>query len=398
MTPGRVIALVVVTAVAGTTVMLAARTRTPSAPSPRWDVAAERARRDADIAWYTARAARDPSGAMDRLRLAGLYLQRARERGTPADLARAEAEARLSLAHRREHNAEAFRALALALVGQHRFVEAAAFADSLLADDPTSASARSLRGEIALELGRYPLADSIFSGLDRSGSDPAVLARVARWASLRGRAAHARTLLERARDAARTRAGTPAEQIAWYDLRLGELALTVGKMTAASRALHDAAAVVPDDPRILLAQARVALATDRPREALALAEDAMNHGEDPLAFALASDAARRLGQTEASERFFRAFEVAIAAAPPSAWHRAWRFALLDRGRQIDTVLAQAREELATRRDVQGWDLYAWALHRAGRDADARVAMREALRWGTEDRQLDEHAAALGVSR
>lgn len=371
--------------------------RAVAPPSSQWNAAAERARRDADIAWYTTRATRDPTGAMDHLKLAGLYLQRAREQGTPADLVLAEQEARTSLTNRREHNAEAFHALALALVGQHRFLEAAAATDSLLAGDPTALGARSLRGEIDLELGRYLEADQIFAPLDNPANNAAVLARVARWASLRGHSAHAKTLLERARTEAHQLAGTPAEQIAWYDLRLGELALTVGAWSAAEHSLSTAEAVIPDDPRILLAQARLALATGNASRALERAELAMNRGEDPLAFALASEAHGRLGDSVASERMFLAFETAIAAAPTSAWHRQWRLALLDRGRQIPEVLAQATAELTTRRDVYGWDLYAWALHRSGRDDEARTAMREALKWGTEDELLRNHAKALGVT-
>jgi hypothetical protein len=95
---------------------------------------------------------------------------------------------------------------------------------------------------------------------------------------------------------------------------------------------------------------------------------------------------------------FRAFETAITAAPANAWHRQWRLELLDRGRQVDAVLVQAKDELATRPDVYGWDQYAWALHAAGRDGEARSAMQNALKWGTEDVMLDTHAKAIGVSR
>lgn len=365
---------------------------------PTWDVAAERAERDADIAWYAMRAERDPTGAFDRLRLAGLYLQRARERGSPGDLMHAEREARSSLANRRAHNSEAFRALALALIGQHRFVEAAEAADSLLAADPASAGARSLRAEIALEQGDYARADSLFAPLDRPGHDPAVTSRVARWASLNGRADHARTLLQQARDDARRTAFTPAEQVAWYDLRLGELALAAGRFREAARALEAAAEVVPDDPRILLAQGRLALARGDERQALARAEEAMRHGEDPIAFATAAEALDRLGRTEESARMFRAFEATIAAVPMEAWHRPWRIALLDRGTRVPEVLAQAEAELRLRQDVHGYDVHAWALHKAGRTAEARRAMQQALRLGTEDRLLDAHAKAIGVSR
>ncbi|MBK7596508.1 MAG: hypothetical protein IPJ11_15020 [Gemmatimonadetes bacterium] len=148
---------------------VAMRGHTRVAASPGWDVAGERSRRDADIAWYTMRAERDPTGAFDRLRLAALYLQRARERGSPADLLLAEQEARRSLANRRAHNSEAFRVLAIALIGQHRFAEAADATDSLLTADPASHGAQSLRAEIALEQGDYHLADRLFMPLDHPG-------------------------------------------------------------------------------------------------------------------------------------------------------------------------------------------------------------------------------------
>lgn len=380
----------------GAVVMLRVKPSSAEAP-PTWDVAAERVRRDADIAFYMKRASEDPTGALDELRLAALFLQRARERGTPADLLLAEASARRSLNNRRAHNAEAYRALALALIGQHRFIEARAAADSLVADDPTAVGARSLLGEILLELGEYPAADTIFTALDHAGVDPAVGSRIARWASLRGRSAHARALLMKARATVHEQFATPAEQVAWFDLRLGELALAVGQHDEAARHFADALAVVADDPRTHLALARLDLARDDASGALKHATDAMNLGEDPLAFAITSEAYRLQGDSLKSARYLAAFETAIAAAPPSAWHRDWQIALLDRGRQVDEVLAQAEADLVVRHDVFGWDLYAWALHHAGRDGEARVAMSKAMAWGTEDARLKAHARTIGVT-
>lgn len=394
----RVAVITLAIAFFGGATAVAMRGHTRVAATPRWDVAGERTRRDADIAWYTMRAERDPTGAFDRLRLGALYLQRARERGSPADLVLAEREARQSLANRRAHNSEAFRVLAIALIGQHRFIEAAEATDSLLAADPSSHGAQSLRAEIALELGDYPLADRLFGPLDHPGEDPAVTARVARWAALRGRAGHARALLEQAREDARRMAFTPAEQIAWFDLRLGDLARTVGAWRLANNALKAATEVAPDDARVLVTRAQLALDRDDPADALEFAEAAMAHGDDPFALAIAAEALRRLDRAEESDQRFRAFETLIAGVPGDAWHRQWRLALLDRGRQVPDVLAQAEAELTTRKDVHGYDVYAWALHKAGRDAEARAAMSEALRWGTEDRLLEAHAKALGMTR
>ena len=147
-----------------------------------------------------------------------------------------------------------------------------------------------------------------------------------------------------------------------------------------------------------MAQAQLALDTDEPADALEFADAAMAHSDDPLALALSAEALRRLGRDAESEQRFRGFEALIAGVPGAAWHRQWRLALLDRGRQVETVLAQAEAELSTRKDVQGFDVYAWALHKAGRDREARAAMSQALQWGTEDRLLDAHAKALGMTR
>ena len=379
-------------------VAAAVRTTAAKVPVQRYDIVAERAMHDADITFFQQRVLRDPTGAIDHLHLAALYLQRARERAAPADLGRAEAEARTSLANRQAHNSEAWHTLALAQIGQHKFLDARESAESLLAVDPAATGPRSLLGEIDLELGRYPEADTIFTALDRNSAEPPVLARVARWASLRGKSEHARNLLMKARETVHHRAGTPAEQLAWYDLRLGELALTMAELGEAGDRFELARSIAPDDPRILLALSRLALAKHDGAKALSWATAAMNAGEDPLAFALASDANVLLAHPDDADRMFRAFETAITAAPPSAWHRQWRLELLDRARQVDAVLVQARAELLTRPDVYGWDQYAWALHRAGRDAEARTAMQNALQWNTQDERLAAHARALGVAR
>jgi Flp pilus assembly protein TadD len=61
------------------------------------------------------------------------------------------------------------------------------------------------------------------------------------------------------------------------------------------------------------------------------------------------------------------------------------------------VLQKVREELATRRDVYGYDLLAWALHQSGRDADALAPMRRALSLGTRDAMLYYHAGVIELA-
>src|SRR6478672_5237590 len=170
--------------------------------------------RDLDIDFYRARTLRDPRSARDFTQLAGLYLQRARETADNADLERAERTARHSLALRRGRNDEAVGVLASSLMGQHRFVEAHDAALELLRSDSTSVAARGMVAEAAMELGRYDEA-----------------------ARLRGRPDEARRLLRHALDDAASRHGMPREQLAWFHLRLGDLALRTGHLPEAQHEL-----------------------------------------------------------------------------------------------------------------------------------------------------------------
>jgi hypothetical protein len=61
---------------------------------------------------------------------------------------------------------------------------------------------------------------------------------------------------------------------------------------------------------------------------------------------------------------------------------------------VPEVLRRAEDELRTRRDVYGWDVYAWALHASGRTREAAAAMDSALAVGTRDPLLLRHARVI----
>ncbi|HEX9895060.1 MAG TPA: tetratricopeptide repeat protein [Gemmatimonadales bacterium] len=352
--------------------------------------------READIRFYQARVTTDPIGALDRMRLGALLLDRARASGEARDLIRAEELARESIALRQAHNAAAWHLLAAALLGQHRFLEALEVAERLVAMNPEATGARALRGEILLELGRYPAADSVFAGLGLQRYQPNVAPRYARWLELRGRSGGARRLLERARvDAVRN--GLPDDQIAWYHLRLGELALRHGRHRQARGWLESGLAIRPADWRLLAVRARLALAEGDGQLAIALGDSSLSLHFDPATLALMGDAWAREGEPSRAEAFFRGLETAAGSAPRGGYHRAWYLALLDHQRQVPLVLAQVTRDLETRQDIYGWDLLAWALHQSGRRAEARAAMSLALQWGTDDPDLRRHTRAIEAS-
>jgi len=355
--------------------------------------AAEAARRDADVRFFEARVAQDPFGAADRARLAGLYLQRARETGEYDGYLRAEAAARASLGARGERNAAARVALAGALMARHRFAEARSVADSLVAGEPERASYRSLLGELQMELGDYDAARATFGSLLSERGNLGVAPRLARWMEMTGRTNDARTLLYQAAHDAAARGDLPAEQVAWFRMRVGDLELRNGRLDAAEAAFRAGLAIHPEDYRLLGEMAKLAAARGEWAAALALGERAIGQVLDPATLAVMSDAALASGDTAKSEEYARVMEVSVRGQT-RALHRGWGLFLLDRGRRIDAVAAQAQADLRARRDVYGWDLLAWARHRQGRDAEARAAMAQALRLGTRDAQLLYHAGMI----
>jgi tetratricopeptide (TPR) repeat protein len=108
------------------------------------------------------------------------------------------------------------------------------------------------------------------------------------------------------------------------------------------------------------------------------------------------DAYAAVGDTAKAGEYFRVLEVAVSRQV-GPFHRAWSLFLLDHDRRTADVLDKAREEIAVRKDIYGWDLLAWALHKNGREADARQAMRHALALGTRDAMLFYHAGVIELA-
>jgi tetratricopeptide (TPR) repeat protein len=352
--------------------------------------------RDMDIQFYQGRVERDSLSARDFTQLAGLYLQRARETADNQDLVRAEKIARHSLRLRTRRNAAAFGILSSSLLAQHRFVEALEGAELLLAHDSTSVSARGLLGETQLELGRYEEARRTLGALGSYRGELSVAPRLARWDELRGRPEAARRLLRDVREKALRQHGVPREQLAWLHLRLGDLALRNGHPGEAQRELRAGLEISPDDYRLLGTMARLEAVQQRWENAIRYGEESIARALDPATLGLLADCYAALSDSSRAQEYYHAMEVTVLHQP-GPFHRAWSLFLLDHAREVPTVLAKVSEEIETRRDIYGYDLLAWALHRSGRDSEARAPMMRALGLGTKDAMLLYHAGVIELA-
>jgi len=386
-----IVSIVALAGVAAGAVALAAPNRPALArPAP---ALTEAQVRDLDIAFYQARIARDPLGARDRAQLAGLYLARARETGDNGDLLRAEATARGSLANRRARNGKALAVLVNSLLAQHRYPDALTAARDLMELEPDARSVRALLGEIEMELGLYDSASSRFAPLSSWTRDLAVAPRFARWLEIQGHNEEAHRLLVQARDNARRLPSLPAEQMAWFELRVGDIALRNGRLTEAAQAFRNGLAAHPDDYRLLAAETRLATARRDWSAAIDWGERAIARQLDPATLGLVGDAYGVRGDSAKAQEYYRVLDVTMAGQT-GPFHRAWSLFLLDHDRRVADVLRKAEEEVAIRQDVYGWDLLGWALHKAGRDAEAADAIARALSQGTRDAMLFYHAAMI----
>jgi Tfp pilus assembly protein PilF len=356
----------------------------------------ERADRDVQIrVWHQALDA-DPTSAIALGQLAALHLQRAREGGSWEDYLTAESYARRSLGKRTFRNAATASTLVAILLAQHRFTEARDVARDLVQREPEVPQYRATLAEVAMELGDDAMADSLFRSVWTDRGTLTTAARLARWLELTNHVREARALLSTAAADAFARRELATETKAWFALRLGELELRAERFTAAEAAYRAGLTYEPNDPRLFAALARLASSRQRPRDVLQWGELAITSQLDPATLGVVGDAYRAIGDTARSAEYFRTMQLAVSLQP-GAYHRAWSLYLLDHGLQTADVLERAEAELRERKDVYGYDIVAWALHKSGRPAAARTMMQQALRLGTPDPLLRQHAAALGVA-
>jgi tetratricopeptide (TPR) repeat protein len=186
------------------------------------------------------------------------------------------------------------------------------------------------------------------------------------------------------------------EQLAWFDLRLGELAFRNGRLDLAAEAYHRGLNAVPDDPRLLTGLAQLDAARGNWTEAIRLGERSLASLFDPVTLGLLADSYEALGDSTRASQYARAMEVAVSHQP-GAYHRGWALFLLDRHRRVPDMLARAQAELVNRKDVYGYDVAAWALHQAGRDREARALSDSSLTLGTRDGLLHFHAGMIALA-
>jgi len=345
------------------------------------------------IAFYERRLEEDPQSALDMAQLAALFMEQGRMADDERAFVKAESLARRSLGERTRKNGRSAALLVNALLAQHRFAEAKDVARDLVQLEPEMPAYRALLAETLMELGDYSGAIGELSLVRAQREELGIAPRFARWAELTGQPGQARRILRAAHDEASRRPDLTGEQKAWFSLRLADLELRHGNLRSASAAIAEGLLESPGDWRLILARGRLEAARGAWRQAVRSGEEVIAKVPSPEAFALLALAHAALGHEDEAVALTSALN-AFAGRPSATIHRSWALTLLDQDRNAEEIVALAFADTLVRRDVYTLDLLAWALHRAGRSAEAVPLARRAMAPGSADPTLRFHAGMI----
>lgn len=273
-----------------------------------------------------------------------------------------------------------------ALHNLHRFQEAEKLARTLTSQRGLAYDF-GLLGDVLMEQGRLREAGEAYQRMVDMKPDLRAYSRAAHIRWLKGDLEGAIALLRMSTQAGSAR---DPESVAWALTRLATHEFQVGATEDAQHALARALSLQADYAPALLLRGRLFLASGQAAQAVEDLTRAADLNPLPEYRWVLSEALRESGRSEDAG----AVEAAIQSKGASEDPRTVSVFLATQGKDPQTALKLAREELAARQDVFTFDALAWALRAAGRLEDARSAMQSALAEGTRDARLFLHAAAI----
>ncbi|HZV00900.1 MAG TPA: tetratricopeptide repeat protein [Planctomycetota bacterium] len=320
-----------------------------------------------------------------------LLTQKAREVGNAAYHVLAEKEARAALDVAPTHDG-ARSALAVALLGQHRFADALAFVRSL---EGKTTWRLACEVDALSELGRYAEAVAAADRLVSFKPGTEAYTRIALLREIHGDPGGALEVWDHALQ------GLQHEGVdrAWTTAQIGDLQLRRGDVEAATAAYEESLHALPGYWLACVGLARCDVA----RGELARAEERLvplmeAHG-DVVTAALLGDVQELRGHADEAEttreRLLESEAASAALGAPDP--RGLALFLADNERELERAVTLARSAERTAATIVNEDALAWALFRSGNKAEALEHARLALRTNTRNPQILEHAGEIALA-
>jgi tetratricopeptide (TPR) repeat protein len=334
---------------------------------------------------------RSPDRSEGYNQLAAAYLQQARETADFSLNAKADEAITRSLVVEPD-NYDALKLRAKLQLTYHRFNEAletARRAQTVRTDD------HDVWGQIVdalVELGDYAGAVKAAQTMMDLRPDSSSYARVSYLRSLHGDTDGA---IEAMVAAAKSANPNDAEAIAWCRVQLGNELMNAGRLDEAERQFDEALRVFADHPLALRGKAGARLAAGDVQGAIEICFREQGSAD---AAQMLGDLYARMGHHDAAREAYQKFET--LERENAVVERSWRHLLnhwLDHDQNLEQSLTLATQEYEARKDIFTCDSLAWALFKNGRAEEAKRFMKEALRTGTKDARINQHARLINKS-
>lgn len=384
--------VVAVLGIVGATVLVAQREPVPvAAPNAPVGSATDEVSRSISRAQQQLSANPNDYRAWASLGLA--YVEQARITADPTYYPRAQGALDRSLGIDEENNDVGLAAMGALANARHEFADAADWARRSQEVNPEGSTSYGVLTDALTQLGDYDGATAAIQAmLDLRPGIPS-FTRASYNLELHGNVDGARSALDQALDQA-----FDASDIAFCRVYLGNLAFSQGDLDGAAEEYADGLRQVPDDPGLLLGQARVAAARGEQDEALAgyarvvaarpLPDSLVEYGNYLRSLGRDDEADVQFGLFDTTQQIFRANGVQDSLTVA--------YVAADRG-DAEAAVDAAEEEYRQRQNVDAADALGWALHVAGRDDEALPYAEQALAQGARNALFRYHLGLIQES-
>jgi tetratricopeptide (TPR) repeat protein len=337
---------------------------------------------------------RNPNSPLAYYRLGDAYVQKARESGNNNYFDLAEQALRKSLSLNPQQSGVR-RHLAHVLASRHDFEAAAAEAREAIGLDPTDMDAHGVLGDAYLDTGEYEKAEQAYRTMIALKESFASYSRLSALKNLKGDTAGAIAALTTAIQLGEQE-NQPKESIAWAQWQLGTEYYAIGKLAEAESEYVQALDTYPKYYRSLVGLAQVRALQKRYPEAIQLYREAIASVPMPEYIAALGDVYAKSGNPKEARKQYELVEyiAQLSALNKALYNRELAYFYADHDIKLQQGLALAQRELDYRRDIYAYDVLAWSLYKNGRLEEARAAVSQALKLGTQDAKLHYHAGMI----
>ncbi|MFL6521451.1 MAG: tetratricopeptide repeat protein [Chthoniobacterales bacterium] len=296
----------------------------------------------------------------------------------------------------------AFNKAALALrtrveLSSHHFAEARRSAEQLRELMQDGTYALQLLGDALFSLGDYAEAGAVWSKVPLPGNELAMEPRLSQLDWIHGNMAGARQRLEDTLPRAEKFASQFPDVPAWCHVQIGELAFRAGDWETAESHYQSALSQQPDYYSGLDHLAELRGAQGKVDEASALYLHLIERVDRPEFLQALGDLYLFAGKKEEAkvwhERALAGYLDSVKRGEPLYDHHLAGL-YSDSLNQPEAAVQSARRDLAGRHSIQTYDALAWALFKAGKNAEALEFTSKALATGVLDAHILYHAGMI----